>query len=143
MGRKKGMSILCLNLLPQNLACCGSIQLASHSRLTPPTLISPRQGVMHWFVYSHREVWHTPAGASICCFGVSCKQGCQTHVHLGPLSLKVAFKGLNVILGLYKCNYSLTLKPELSCWVQTGCRRDKTRRKAGFGLQALCLPPVL
>ena len=24
------------------------------------------------------------------------------------ISLEVAFKGLNVILGLYKCNYSLT-----------------------------------
>ena len=25
----------------------------------------------------------------------------------------VAFKGLNVMLGLYKCNYSLTVKCEL------------------------------
>ena len=28
----------------------------------------------------------------------------------GHISLMVAFKGLNVILGLYKCNYSLTVK---------------------------------
>ena len=28
----------------------------------------------------------------------------------GHISLTVAFKELNVILGLYKCNYSLTLK---------------------------------
>ena len=31
----------------------------------------------------------------------------------GYISLVVAFKGLNVILGLYKCNYSLTVKREL------------------------------
>ena len=29
------------------------------------------------------------------------------------ISLEVAFKGLNVILGLYKYNYSLTVKREL------------------------------
>ena len=29
------------------------------------------------------------------------------------ISLKVAFKGSNVILGLYKCNYSLTRGKEL------------------------------
>ena len=31
----------------------------------------------------------------------------------GHINLEVAFKGLNVILGLYKCNYSLTVKLEL------------------------------
>ena len=31
----------------------------------------------------------------------------------GHISLAVAFKGPNVILGLYKCNYSLTVKWEL------------------------------
>ena len=31
----------------------------------------------------------------------------------GHISLEVDFKGLNVILGLYKCNYSLTVKGEL------------------------------
>ena len=31
----------------------------------------------------------------------------------GHISLAVAFKGMNVILGLYKCNYSLTVKREL------------------------------
>ena len=31
----------------------------------------------------------------------------------GHLSLEVAFKGPNVILGLYKCSYSLTVKQEL------------------------------
>ena len=32
----------------------------------------------------------------------------------GHISLAVAFKGPNVILGLYKCNYSLTRGKELS-----------------------------
>ena len=31
----------------------------------------------------------------------------------GYIGLAVAFHGLNVILGLYKCNYSLTVKQEL------------------------------
>ena len=31
----------------------------------------------------------------------------------GHISLVVAFKGPNVLLGLYKCNYSLTVKQEL------------------------------
>ena len=31
----------------------------------------------------------------------------------GHISLEVAFKGPNIILGVYKCNYSLTVKREL------------------------------
>ena len=31
----------------------------------------------------------------------------------GQISLAIAFKGPNVILGLYKCNYSLTRGKEL------------------------------
>ena len=46
--------------------------------------------------------------------GFSVEQGCQTHFHWGYISLVVAFKGLNVILGLYKCNYFLTVKQEVS-----------------------------
>ena len=38
------------------------------------------------------------------------RQGRQTHFYRGHFSLTVAFKGLNVILGLYECNYSLTVK---------------------------------
>ena len=41
-------------------------------------------------------------------------QGYQTHFHQGHISLEVAFKALNVLLGLYKCNYSLTVTRELS-----------------------------
>ena len=41
------------------------------------------------------------------------KQGCQTNFYRGHISVAVAFKGLNVILGLYTCNYSLTVKWEL------------------------------
>ena len=55
----------------------------------------------------------------------------------------VAFKGPNIILGLYKCKYSLTRGKELGAarWKQ-GARLDKARWRAGFGLRALCLPPV-
>ena len=31
----------------------------------------------------------------------------------GHISLNIAFKGLNVILGLYKCNYFLMMGKEL------------------------------
>ena len=57
----------------------------------------------------------------------------------------VAVKGPKVILGLYKCNYSLTVKGELD----TAARQkqvagpDKTRWRARFGPQALCLPPLV
>ena len=43
----------------------------------------------------------------------------------GHISLTVAFKGPNVILGLYKCNYSLTGKQELGA---------VARQKQGGGL---------
>ena len=63
----------------------------------------------------------------------------------GCISLVVAFKGLNVILGLCKCNYSLTVKPELG--TATGQKQGsgpyKIRWQAGFGPQALCLPLVI
>ena len=61
----------------------------------------------------------------------------------GHIILVVAFKGPKVILGLYKCNHSLTRGKELSAaagWKQ-GAGLDKTRR-AGLSLRALCLPPV-
>ena len=45
-------------------------------------------------------------------------QGCQTHFHWGHISLTVAFKGLDVILGLYTRNYSLSRGKELG-----SCRR--------------------
>ena len=63
----------------------------------------------------------------------------------GHISLAVAFKGLNVILGLYKWNYSLTVKRELSTAAgqKQGARPDRIRQRAGFGLRALCLPPVV
>ena len=72
-------------------------------------------------------------------------QGCQTHFHQGHISLAVAFKGLNIILGLYQFNYSLTVKRELgtAAGSKQGARPDKTRWRARFGPWALCLPPVL
>ena len=63
----------------------------------------------------------------------------------GHISLAVAFKVPNVILGLYKCNYSLTRGKKLSVaarWKQ-GAKPDKTRWRARFGPRAFCLPPVL
>ena len=59
----------------------------------------------------------------------------------GHICLAVAFKGPNGILGLYKCNYSLTRVKELGAAGQKqGARLDKTRWRARFGLCALCLP---
>ena len=54
-------------------------------------------------------------------------------------------RGLNVILELYKCNYSLTRGRELGAAAgqKQGAGLDKTRWRAGFGPRALCLPPVV
>ena len=56
----------------------------------------------------------------------------------------VAFKGPNVILGLHKCDYSLTVNRKLGAAARSkqGAGLDKTRLSARFGLWALCLPPV-
>ena len=61
------------------------------------------------------------------------------------ISLTVAFEGTNVILGLCKCNYSLIVKQELSPATRQkqGAGLDKRRWRAGFGLWALCLPPMI
>ena len=42
------------------------------------------------------------------CFWMIALQGCQTHFPGGHISLAAACKGPNIILGLYKCNYSVT-----------------------------------
>ena len=42
--------------------------------------------------------------------------GVKLIVTRGHISLTVAFKGPNVILGLYKCNYSLTRGKEFYIW---------------------------
>ena len=62
----------------------------------------------------------------------------------GHISLVVAFKEPNVVLGLYKCNYSLARDKELSTAAgsKQGARRDRTRWRAGFSPRAWCLPPV-
>ena len=73
-------------------------------------------------------------------------RGVKLIVIGGHISLAVAFKGQNVTLGLYKCNYSLTRGTELSAAAaagqKQGARPDKTRWRAGFGLRALGSPPV-
>ena len=45
--------------------------------------------------------------------GTTWDRGVKLIFTRGHISLVVAFKGLNVILGLYKCNYSLTRGKEL------------------------------
>ena len=63
----------------------------------------------------------------------------------GHVSLMLAFKGPNVILGLYKCNYSLTRVKELSAAAR--CKQDvgpdKIRWRARFSLRVMCLSPVV
>ena len=44
---------------------------------------------------------------------VPIRAGVKLIFNGGHISFEVAFKGLNVILGLYKCNYSLTRGKEL------------------------------
>ena len=73
-----------------------------------------------------------------------CSRGVKLIFTGGHISLVVAFKGLNVILELYTCNYSLTRDKELSTAAgqKQGAELDKTRWRAGFSPRALCLPPV-
>ena len=59
----------------------------------------------------------------------------------GHISFAVAFKGLNVILGLYTCNSGKELGA--AARQKQGARPDKTRWRAGFGPRAWCLTPVL
>ena len=47
------------------------------------------------------------------CASLNSVQGCHLIFTGGHSSLAVAFKGLNVVVGLYKCNYSLTRGKEL------------------------------
>ena len=41
---------------------------------------------------------------------VAVKQGCQTHFHQGPHQPRGCLQRAEIILGLCKCNYSLTVK---------------------------------
>ena len=67
-------------------------------------------------------------------------QRCQTHSHQGPHQPQVAFRGPSVILGLYKRNYSLTVKRELgsAAWQKQGAGLDKN----GGGLDSAHGPGV-
>ena len=69
------------------------------------------------------------------------EQGCKLIFPGGHISLLVAFKGQNVTLGLYKCNYSVTVKPELSTvsGQKQGATQDKTRWRAGYSPWVLCV----
>ena len=51
------------------------------------------------------------------------EQGVKLIFTGSHISFEVAFKGLNIILGLYKCNYPLTVKRELGTTpVETRCQ---------------------
>ena len=58
----------------------------------------------------------------------------------GHISLVVAFKGPNVIWGLYKCNYSLTRGKELSA--AAGGNKEPGQIKQGGGLDSARGPCV-
>ena len=60
----------------------------------------------------------------------------------GHMSLAVAFKGPNIILGLYKCKYSLTFTRELLLGRNKVLGQIKQGGGVGFSPWALCLPPV-
>ena len=72
-------------------------------------------------------------------------QGCQTHFHEGPHPPRGCLQRAKYNLVLYKCSCSLTVKPALGAATgqKQGAGPDKTRWRAGFGLRAVCLPPVL
>ena len=74
----------------------------------------------------------------------SSMSGMPNSFSLGAHSLAVAFKGPNVILGLYKYNFYLTRGKELgtAAGQKQGAWPNKTRWRAGFSLWTLCLPPV-
>ena len=52
----------------------------------------------------------------------------------------VAFKGPNIILGLYKCNYSVTVKRELGA--AAGQKQGVGQIKQGGGPDSACRPCV-
>ena len=65
------------------------------------------------------------------------EQGCRTYFYRDHSSLVVAFKGSNVILGLYKWNYSFTRGKELG-----NAAGQKQGGGPDFSPRALCLTPV-
>ena len=80
----------------------------------------------------HRNVWPTKVGHGLLCRGV------KLIFTGGHISLVAAFKGPNVIfLGLYECNYSLTVKRELSAAVLLlGRNKAQGWIKKGGGLDS-------
>ena len=54
------------------------------------------------------EESHDCRKSQLCLGCATSRRGIKLIFNRGHISLTVAFKGPNVILGLYKCNYSLT-----------------------------------
>ena len=71
-------------------------------------ILSEKQGSIFRKTQKHMQSLETKISQVL-----ALSQGCQTHFHRGHISLEAAFRGPHVILGLYKCNYSLTRGKEL------------------------------
>ena len=65
---------------------------------------------------------------------ITLKQGCQTHFHRGPRQPCGCFKEPNVILGWYKCNYSLSRGNELSTFAGEKQGAGPVKQGGGPGL---------
>ena len=65
-------------------------------------------------------------------------QGCQTHFHRRPGQPPGCLQRADVILGLYKCNYSRTRGKELSA--ASGEKQGAGWIKQGGGGQPACGP---
>ena len=64
------------------------------------------------------------------------KQGCQTYFHRGPHQPHGCLQRVEITLGLYKCNYSLTVK-ELKLLQPFECELVPPDYKEGSGSQVV------
>ena len=66
------------------------------------------------YILCPKQYFTSPRLHAYCLPVILSTRGVKLIFTRGHISLMVAFKGPNVILGLYKCNYSLTRGKELS-----------------------------
>ena len=73
-----------------------------------------RKTMLGYFMSSRKELTNHSLKSSDFCVGgnptESLGQGCQTHFYWGPHLPRGCLQRVEIILGLYKCNYSLTVK---------------------------------
>ena len=86
---------------------------------THPGTVEALESCINVVIALQSLVFLTNIFASICP-----ETGAKLIFTRGHISLVVAFKGPNIILGLYKYNYPLTRDKELGAapWVETRCR---------------------